>query len=94
MRKQLMYTGAAVASSILLFSAYRKKRKENVWIYDDLELHNNVQMNRKESPNADVDSAEKGLTELDATYRAEWHNMGYPQTHRAMEGKTEGRENG
>ncbi|WP_077624415.1 hypothetical protein [Sediminibacillus massiliensis] len=38
-----------------------------------------------ESPDADKDEAEKGLTGLDHEYRAEWVANGFPQTHRDME---------
>ncbi|SDK47959.1 hypothetical protein [Sediminibacillus albus] len=38
-----------------------------------------------ESPDAPVDDAEKGLTELDHEYRSEWIANGFPQTHREME---------
>lgn len=87
-KHNLFYAGSAIATILLLRA--NKKRKEKVWIYNDHDMRNSVEVDENESPNAPMDSAEKGLTELDAAYRSEWVSMGYPQTHRdlGVEGKS------
>lgn len=80
----IIYAGATAASLFMLVKTY-KKRQNTYWIYADHDMRNSVEADIKESPNADVDPAEKGLTELDSAFRAEWVSIGYPQTHREIE---------
>lgn len=86
MKRKTMNTvvGAAVAASAGIF-AYRMMQKRKVEVQEDVDMHNSAEVDQTESVNADVDPAEKGLTQLDAAYREEWQAMGYPQTHREME---------
>lgn len=42
-------------------------------------------MDRMESVDADEDEAEKGLTQLDSSHRADWQANGFPQTHAERE---------
>ncbi|TWT04407.1 hypothetical protein FQV26_15830 [Planococcus sp. CPCC 101016] len=84
MTKNFIYTGVAMASSILLLTAYKKNRAKKVWVYEDNDMRNSVEVDREESVNADTDEAEIGLTQLDSAYRSEWQANGFPQTHKAM----------
>lgn len=81
--QNILYAGIAATSIYLLLQNY-KKQKNTYWIYKDHDIRNSVEVDRRESPNAAYDSAEIGLTELDATYRAEWTSMGYPLTNREL----------
>lgn len=87
-KNNLFYAGSAVAAILLLRA--NKRRKERVWIYNDHDMRNSDEVDEQASPNAPMDSAEKGLSELDSAYRSEWVGMGYPQTHRdlGVEGKS------
>lgn len=80
----ILYTGATAVSLYMLVKTY-KKRQNTYWVYEDHDLRNSVAADVRESPNAEMDPAENGLSELDAAYRSEWVSMGYPQTHRELE---------
>lgn len=80
----IFYAGAAAASLFMVVKTYTK-RQHTYWVYEDHDLRNSDEADHRESANADVDPAEKGLTELDSAYRAEWVSIGYPQTHREIE---------
>ena len=82
--QNIIYGGVAAASLYLLLKNY-KKQKTTYWVYGDHDIRHGQDVDRKESPNAPYDHAEIGLSELDATYRAEWVSMGYPLTHREIE---------
>lgn len=82
--KKFIYTGAAMAGSILLLTAYKKNQAKKVWVYEDNDMRNSVTMDHEESVNAHTDEAEIGLTQLDSAYRSEWQANGFPQTHKAM----------
>jgi len=82
--QNVFYAAVAVASILLLLKNLRKQNK-TYWVYKDHDVRNSVEADQKESPNASYDHAEIGLSELDATYRAEWVSMGYPLTHRELE---------
>ena len=82
--KKFFYTGAAMASSFLLMTVYKKNKSKKVWVYEDNDMRNSVTVDREESVNADTDEAEIGLTQLDSAYRSEWQANGFPQTHKAM----------
>jgi hypothetical protein len=45
---------------------------------------NRKKIDRMESVDADKVPEEKGLTQLDSTYRSEWIANGFPQTHKEM----------
>ncbi|MGH2319100.1 hypothetical protein ACRC6Q_15140 [Planococcus sp. SE5232] len=82
--KKFVYTGAAMAGSLLLLTAYKKNQAKKVWVYEDNDMRNSVTVDQEESVNADMDEAEIGLTQLDSAYRSEWQANGFPQTHKAM----------
>ncbi|TWT14571.1 hypothetical protein [Planomicrobium sp. CPCC 101079] len=82
--QNILYAGIAATSIYLLLKNY-KKQKNTYWIYKDHDIRNSVEVDHRESPNAAYDDAEIGLSELDATYRAEWTSMGYPLTNRELE---------
>lgn len=82
--KNFMYMGAAMAGSILLLTAYKKNQAKKIWVYEDNDMRNSVEVDHEESVNADTDEAEVGLTQLDSAYRSEWQANGFPQTHKAM----------
>lgn len=81
----IMYAGATAASLFMLVKTYNK-RQNTYWVYEDHDMRNSDDADLRESPNADVDPAEKGLSELDSAFRAEWVSIGYPQTHRDIGG--------
>lgn len=83
-KRSFIYTGAAMASSLLLLTVYKKKQAKKVWVYEDNDMRNSVEVDHEESVNADTDEAEIGLTQLDSAYRSEWQANGFPQTHKAM----------
>ncbi|MDQ0429879.1 hypothetical protein QOZ98_002707 [Planomicrobium stackebrandtii] len=82
--KKFIYTGAAMAGSILLLTAYKKNQAKKIWVYEDNDMRNSTEVDHEESVNADTDEAEIGLTQLDSAYRSEWQANGFPQTHKAM----------
>ncbi|RNF39155.1 hypothetical protein [Planococcus salinus] len=86
MKKSMMNTivgsALAAAAGIFVFKAYQNKTEPTA---EDVDMHNSLEVDRKESVEADVDSAEKGLTQLDSAYRDEWQANAFPQTHREME---------
>ncbi|WP_223642632.1 hypothetical protein [Planococcus sp. 4-30] len=82
--KKFVYTGATMAGSLLLLTAYKKNQAKKVWVYEDNDMRNSVTVDQEESVNADMDEAEIGLTQLDSAYRSEWQANGFPQTHKAM----------
>ena len=72
--------GAALATAV-----YKKKQKDKFEVDEDVDLMNNTKYDEMESVDADKSDAEKGLSELDHTYREEWQANGFPQTHMEME---------
>lgn len=82
---KMVFAGTAFAGGIILFTRIRKKSGKKFWVYEDNDMRNSVTVDREESVNAKYDDAEKGLTQLDAAYRAEWQANGFPQTHRELE---------
>ena len=82
--KKFFYTGAAMASSLLLMTVYKKNKAKKVWVYEDNDMRNSVTVDREESVNADMDDAEIGLTQLDSAFRSEWQANGFPQTHKEL----------
>ncbi|MGM0845896.1 MAG: hypothetical protein ACQEUT_13050 [Bacillota bacterium] len=72
--------GAAVATA-----AVKKKKRDEAEVIEDTDMRNSKKIDQRESPDADKADEEKGLTELDHAYRAEWSANGFPQTHQAME---------
>lgn len=87
MKKSTMNTaiGSALAAGagVFVYKAIQKKNKVNV--ASDTDMRNSLEVDQRESVEADVDPAEKGLTQLDSAYRDEWQANGFPQTHREME---------
>lgn len=86
MKKSTMNTvigsALAAAAGIFVFKAYQEKN--TVTVQEDTDMRNSLEVDRRESVEADVDPAEKGLTQLDSAYRDEWQANGFPQTHREM----------
>lgn len=72
----------AAAAGIFVFKAYQDKKNPSV--EEDTDLRNSEEVDHRESVDADVDPAEKGLTQLDSAYRDEWQANGFPQTHKEM----------
>ncbi|MGD6968139.1 hypothetical protein ACQCVP_17060 [Rossellomorea vietnamensis] len=72
--------GAALATA-----AIKKKKGDDPEVIEDTDMRNSKKIDQRESPDADKTDEEKGLTELDHAYRAEWSANGFPQTHQAME---------
>ena len=84
-RKKLLLVSLLSAGAALLTAAYRKSQKETIMFLEDTDMRNSKKIDQMESVDADVDPAEKGLTQLDSAYRAEWVANGFPQTHMEME---------
>lgn len=72
----------AAAAGFFVFRALQAKNQ--VDIAEDVDMRNSQKVDKRESPDAEVDPAEKGLTQLDSAYRDEWQANGFPQTHREM----------
>ncbi|MTD31465.1 hypothetical protein [Planomicrobium sp. YIM 101495] len=72
----------AAAAGIFVFKAYQDKKNPSV--KEDSDMRNSEEVDHRESVDADVDPAEKGLTQLDSAYRDEWQANGFPQTHKEM----------
>lgn len=83
-KQNLIYACTAGACAFVVARLFQRKNKK-YWVYPDHDMRNSETVDMKESPNADVDEAEIGLTELDSAYRAEWVSMGYPQTYHEVE---------
>lgn len=88
MKKSSMITvwssAFAAVAGIFVYKAYQEKAKKEA-LEKDTDMHNSAEVDQRESVEADVDSAEKGLTQLDSAYRDEWQANAFPQTHREME---------
>ncbi|WP_203334070.1 hypothetical protein [Planococcus beigongshangi] len=78
----VMGSALAAAAGVFVFKAYQQKN--NPKVAEDTDMRNSTDVDRKESVKADVDPAEKGLTQLDSAYRDEWQANAIPQTHREM----------
>lgn len=74
----------AAVAGIFVYKAYQEKAKQEA-VAKDTDMRNSAEVDQRESVEADVDSAEKGLTQLDSAYRDEWQANAFPQTHREME---------
>lgn len=85
MEKKSVFLACASCASAFLLVTYIKNRRKKFWVYPDHDIHLDQNADRKESPNADLDPAEKGLTELDASHRSEWVSMGYPLTYHDLD---------
>ena len=88
MKKSSMITvwssAIAAIAGIFVYKSYQEKAKQ-VALQKDIDMHNSKEIDQRESVEADVDSAEKGLTQLDSAYRDEWQANAFPQTHREMD---------
>ncbi|MBZ5200891.1 hypothetical protein HU147_06640 [Planomicrobium chinense] len=86
MKKSTMNTvigsALAAAAGVFVYRAYQEKN--TVKIAEDTDMRNSLEVDQRESVEADVDPAEKGLTQLDSAYRDEWQANAFPQTHREM----------
>lgn len=85
MDKKSVFLACASCASAFLLVNYIKKRGKKFWVYPDHDTNLSQISDLKESPNADLDPAEKGLTELDASHRSEWVSMGYPLTYHDLD---------
>lgn len=88
MKKSTMITvwssAFAAIAGIFVYKAYQEKAKQEA-LEKDVDMHNSKEIDQRESVEADVDSAEKGLTQLDSAYRDEWQANAFPQTHRELD---------
>lgn len=86
MKKSTMNTvigsALAAAAGIFVYRAYQEK--STVKVAEDTDMRNSLEVDQRESVEADTDPAEKGLTQLDSAYRDEWQANAFPQTHREM----------
>jgi GH15 family glucan-1,4-alpha-glucosidase len=84
-QKKLLYVSLLSGGAALLTAIYRKSQKATVQFLKDTDMRNSKKIDQMESVDADVDPTEKGLSQLDSAYRAEWVANGFPQTHMEME---------
>lgn len=88
MKKSTMITvwssAFAAIAGIFVYKSYQEKAKQEA-LEKDIDMHNSMKIDQRESVEADVDDAEKGLTQLDSAYRDEWQANAFPQTHRELE---------
>jgi len=88
MKKSTMITvwssAIAAIAGIFVYKSYQEKVKQEA-LEKDVDMHNSKKIDQRESVEADVDSAEKGLTQLDSAYRDEWQANAFPQTHRELD---------
>lgn len=86
MKKSTMNTvigsALAAAAGIFVYRAYQEKN--TITVAEDTDMRNSIEVDQRESVEADVDPAEKGLTQLDSAYRDEWQANAFPQTHKEM----------
>jgi hypothetical protein len=86
MKKSTMNTvigsALAAAAGIFVYRAYQEKN--TVKVAEDTDMRNSIEVDQRESVEADVDPAEKGLTQLDSAYRDEWQANAFPQTHKEL----------
>lgn len=68
----------SAGGALLAMEAYKMRQKEAV--LEDTDMRNSKKIDHEESVNAETDPEEKGLTQLDSAYRAEWVANGFPQT--------------
>ena len=76
--------GSALAAAAGIFVFKASQDKKNPSVKEDSDLRNSEEVDHRESVDADVDPAEKGLTQLDSAYRDEWQANGFPQTYKEM----------
>ena len=70
----------SAGGALLAMEAYKLRQKEAGQVLEDTDMRNSKKIDRTESVNAQTDPEEKGLTQLDSAYRAEWVANGFPQT--------------
>ena len=70
----------SAGGALLAMEAYKMRQKEAGQVLEDTDMRNSKKIDRAESVNAQTDPEEKGLTQLDSAYRAEWVANGFPQT--------------
>ncbi|MEK5339967.1 hypothetical protein NSQ19_09425 [Weizmannia sp. FSL W8-1119] len=70
--------------AVLAMAACNKRQKDSAETWEDTDMRNSKKIDRMESVDADKVPEEKGLTQLDSTYRSEWIVNGFPQTHKEM----------
>lgn len=84
-KKMLLVSLLSAGGAALLSAAYRLSQRKTVEFIEDTDMRNSEKIDEMESVDAGIDPAEKGLTQLDSAYRAEWQANGFPQTHMEME---------
>ncbi|WP_223700468.1 hypothetical protein [Sutcliffiella deserti] len=75
---------SAAGSAVLVKEVIKKRQKNKYRVLEDTDMRNSKKIDRMESVDASKDEKEKGLTQLDSAYRAEWVANGFPQTHKKM----------
>ncbi|RIW34637.1 hypothetical protein D3H55_08975 [Bacillus salacetis] len=83
-RNVLMGSLVSAGSAALATTIY-KRRKGNFPVDEDIDTKHDLKADFEESPNADYEEEEIGLTKLDSAYRSEWQANGFPMTHAEME---------
>jgi DNA replication protein DnaD len=81
----LMGSLVSAGSAAIATAIYKKRKKANFPVDEDIDTKHDLRADWEESPNADYEEEEIGLTKLDSTYRQEWQANGFPMTHAEME---------
>ncbi|WP_044022263.1 hypothetical protein [Bacillus sp. SG-1] len=84
-RNVLMGSLVSAGSAALASAIYKKRKKANFPVDEDIDTKHDLRADHEESPNAAYEEEEIGLTKLDSTYRSEWQANGFPMTHAEME---------
>jgi GH15 family glucan-1,4-alpha-glucosidase len=78
-KKKLLYVSLLSGGAALLTAVYRKSQKAAVKFLEDTDMRNSEKIDQMESIDADVDPAEKGLTQPDTEYHSKWGTNCFPQ---------------
>lgn len=78
-QKKLLYVSLLSGGAALLTAIYRKSQKAAVRFLEDADMRNSKKIDQMESVDADVDPAEKGLTQPDSEYHSKWVTNCFPQ---------------
>jgi hypothetical protein len=85
MKNVLMGSLVSAGSAALATTIYKRRKKANFPVDEDIDTKHDLKADFEESPNADYEEEEIGLTKLDSTYRSEWQANGFPMTHAEMD---------
>lgn len=74
----------SIGGVMLVKGTIEQRRNKEFPVLQDTDMRNSDRVDEMESVDADKEASEKGLSQLDSTYRDEWVANGFPQTHEEM----------